>query len=194
MVKVDISRGDSPEVLQDSMLASRGESVSDVLQLIQKVSKTAHYSELITLWKPIQAKTHWANMFFSEHRNSLKNIECTAHSYSDSLKLSFSPAVNWGSFLFLESNSFLCLDSKNKVSDKELESLEPRGYHSRLSFWACSLLLLLLCTKSILPHWDKVNLDIVSWPPPGPPRNKGSWHNLGSLSLCNSPFDIGANF
>ena len=58
MVKVDILRGDSPEVLQDSMLASRGESVSDVLQLIQKVSKTEHYSELITLWKPIQAKTH----------------------------------------------------------------------------------------------------------------------------------------
>lgn len=56
MVKVDISRGDSAEVLQDSMLASRGESVSGVLHLIQKVSKT-HYSELITLWKPIQGET-----------------------------------------------------------------------------------------------------------------------------------------
>lgn len=58
MVKVDISRGDSPEVLQDSVLASRQESVSNVHQLIQKVSKTEHYLELITLWKPIQAKTH----------------------------------------------------------------------------------------------------------------------------------------
>lgn len=64
MVKVDISREDSPEVLQDSMLASRGEWKSDVLKLIQKVSKTSHCSELITLWKTTQAKTHWANIFF----------------------------------------------------------------------------------------------------------------------------------
>lgn len=123
MVKVDISRGDSPEVLQDSMLASRGEWKSDVLQLIQKVSKTSHCSELITLWKTIQAKTHWANIFFSEQRNSLKYMQCTAHSGNGSLKLSFSLAVNWGSIPFLESNSFLCLHSKNKSQTKYLRAL-----------------------------------------------------------------------
>lgn len=59
MVKVDISRGvELCRSIAGHMLASRGESVSGVLHLIQKVSKTSHCSELITLWKPIQAKTH----------------------------------------------------------------------------------------------------------------------------------------
>lgn len=57
MIKANVTRCDSPaEILHGSLLASRGESNSGVLWLIQKVSKALYCSDLITLWTSIQAK------------------------------------------------------------------------------------------------------------------------------------------
>lgn len=58
MIKANDTRKESPaEVLNYNVLGSREETDSDIFWLIQKVSKMLYCSELMTLWKPIQAKT-----------------------------------------------------------------------------------------------------------------------------------------